>query len=76
MGTQINGYGRKPVLVMMAISYACSYAKTLVNELFVQIVCGNAPITIFANASRIRNINDVQTAITYIRVVAGTGTWV
>ena len=50
---------------MMAISDSCSYTKALVNELFVQVVCGNALITIFANTLRIRNIYDVQTAISW-----------
>ena len=66
MGTQINGYGRKPVLVMMAISYACSYAKTLVNELLVQVVCGNTTVAIFANALRVRNVNDIQASFSRI----------
>ena len=47
---------------MMAISDSCSYTKAFVNELFVQIVCGKTTIAIFANASRIRNIDDVQAA--------------
>ena len=51
----------------MIVSNSSSYAEAFVNELFVQIVCGNAPITIFANALRIRNIYDVQTAISWIK---------
>jgi hypothetical protein len=67
MCTKKDGDSGKVVVVMMAISDSGAYAEPLVNELFVQIVCGNAPITIFANALRIRNIYDVQTAISWIK---------
>ena len=55
---------------MMIVPDSGSYAKSLVNELFVQVVCGNAPITIFANALRIRNLYNIQTP--FSRIERGT----
>ena len=52
---------------MMAISDSGAYAEPLVNELFVQIVCGKTTIAIFTNTLRIRYVNDIQTAISRIK---------
>ena len=41
---------------MMIVSDSSSYAEAFVNELFVQVVCGNAPVAIIAKTLRIRNI--------------------
>ena len=52
---------------MMAISDSWAYAEPLVNELFMQVVCGNALVAIFTNALRQSNINDIQTALFWIK---------
>ena len=50
---------------MMIVPDSGSYAKSLVNELFVQVVCGKTTIAIFTNTLRIRYVNDIQTAISW-----------
>ena len=50
---------------MTIISDSGSNAEAFVNELLMLVVCGNTLITLFANTLRIRNIYDVQTAISW-----------
>ncbi len=67
MCTDINGNCRKLVLLMMIVSDSGSYAEAFVNELFVQVVCGNTIIAIFTNSLRLRYVNYIQTAFVWIK---------
>ena len=54
---------------MMIVSDSGSYAEAFVNELFVQVVCGNTTIAIFTNSLRVRNVNDIQASFSRIERV-------
>ncbi len=58
-----NGKGREMVLLMMTVADAGSYAEAFVEELLVQVVNRKAPVAMFANALRIRRIEDVQATL-------------
>ena len=69
MCTDINGNCRKLVFLMMIVSDSDSYAEAFVNELFVQVVCGNTTIAILTNSLRVRNVNDIQASFSRIERV-------
>ena len=52
---------------MVIVSDSGSDAEAFVNELLMQVVCGNTLITIFANTLRIRYVNYIQTAFVWIK---------
>jgi hypothetical protein len=52
---------------MITVSNTGSDAEAIIAELFVQIVCSDAPVAIFAYALRIGNINDIQATFFWVK---------
>ena len=67
MCTDVNGNSRELILLMITVSNTGSDAEAIIDELFVQVVCGDAPVAIFAYTLRIGNINDIQATFFWVK---------